>query len=182
MRSHEHINQEIFQSFLNALAADPEEASVRYGELRQRLVRYFQLRGLDEVDDAADEALDRVAMKLEEGQAIEDFTRYSYGVARFVLLERLRRQQKENAAAARFQASSFDSSAGDDRSHRLLECLAELDRSDRALILDYFVKDTGKSADRLRLADRHGITLNNLRLRIFRLKKRLAECVTQKNE
>src|SRR5258705_2229471 len=70
-----------------------------YLEIRHRLVSYFDRKNCQSPDELADETLNRVARRLEEAGAIETGTpaKYCYTVARFVFMEYLRAQDKDDA-------------------------------------------------------------------------------------
>ena len=79
----------------------------RYLEIRDRLVRYFSRRQCPHPEDLADETLNRVTRRLEESGAIESGApaRYCYIVAKFVLLESLRRHDRHAITRTREQTS-----------------------------------------------------------------------------
>ena len=181
MGSHRHIGREDLEAFLAALDTDADAAAAKYAQLRERLVRYFLLRGIQDAERAAEETFDRIALKITGGTEVVNITRYSYGIARFVLFERLRIEQLEAEAAQNFQETRMKGDSGDDPNLlALFECLSSLAADDRELVVEYFVKDRGRTSDREDLARRFGLGMNALRLRVYRLKKRLAECVRGK--
>ena len=54
---------------------------------RQKLLKFFEWRGATAPEDHADEVLNRLARKIEHGEALRDLSSYSVGVARMMLLE-----------------------------------------------------------------------------------------------
>ena len=68
----------------------------RYLEMRRRLVSYFDRRNRPDADELVDETFNRIARTLEQTGAIATTppARYCYVVARFVLLENLRRDRR----------------------------------------------------------------------------------------
>src|SRR5262249_60796897 len=85
------LTSEAFSKLLAELSPDSEAAGEKYEELRGQLIKFFEWRGSLFPDQHADEALNRVARKIDEGERIEkSVTAFALGVARFVLLEALR--------------------------------------------------------------------------------------------
>jgi RNA polymerase sigma factor (sigma-70 family) len=165
--------------------------------MRRRLVSYFHRKHCSTADDLADETLNRVARKLEEG-AIADAqpARYCYTVAKFVFLESLRRPEQSQSSleglaggrdAISDRAARAGADAGGETRERLLDCLErcldELTSSDRELILDYYRDEQRVKIDRRReLAARLGVTQNALSIRACRIRARLEACVRECSE
>jgi DNA-directed RNA polymerase specialized sigma24 family protein len=170
-----------FDRFLRALDADETVAAERYEHLRARLVRFFEWRGAPGPESQADETLNRVTRKLEQGEDIKDAGAYCYGIARLVLLEALKRRAKEEAAAReyhRLAPAGIDDEL-DLRVRCLRRCLDALPPAQRDLVRAYYRGSGGERIDaRRRLADTLGIGLNALRIRAFRLSEKLQQCVT----
>ena len=174
-----------FDKLLGVLDSDPERAGRKYEQLRDGLICFFEWRAAPCPEDHADESLDRVARKLDEGDRVDDPCSYAYGVARLVLLEAYKSREKERAALARqppAQSAPFDSE-DDDASRRfecLERCLNELSLESRDFVTAYY-KGTqrAKIDNRKRLADGLGIPLNALRLRARRLREKLEACVVK---
>src|SRR5262245_16995378 len=97
------LNPEALQGLLQRLGASPEAAAREYNLLRGKLADFFDWRGAALPEDLADETLDRVAQKLEEGRTVDNFTAFVYGVARNISLEAERRSNRERAAFAELQ-------------------------------------------------------------------------------
>src|SRR6267378_2739688 len=74
---------------LARLDRNPERAALEYERLRRALVKFFDWRGAWPPEECADDALDRLARKLEE-TVVDDLRSYAHGVAKLVLLERRR--------------------------------------------------------------------------------------------
>ena len=170
-----------FDRLLSELNPDRDAAGLLYEQLRRRLVRFFEGRSSRFPDEQADETLNRVARKLDAGEAIRDVTTYVIGVARMVLLEAAKNASKD-AAAREFAQSSAgshsDPGANDDRTLDCLHsCLDRLPHQDRQLILRYYQDDRqAKIRHRHRLAAEMGIELNALRIRAYRIRARLESC------
>src|SRR6185295_11350375 len=89
------LNQESFEALLRWLHSDREQAGKRYEQIRGRLIKIFGSRGCAEPDVLADEAINRVAKRVEEiSQTYEgDPALYFYGVANKIYMEQLRKQK-----------------------------------------------------------------------------------------
>jgi DNA-directed RNA polymerase specialized sigma24 family protein len=170
-----------FERFLQALDADETVAAERYELLRAKLSRFFEWRGGRFPEAHADETLNRVIRKIEDGEDVRDPGAYCYGVARLVLLEVLKRQAREQDASHEYHrtAAFGDDEEPDDRLGCLRRCLQQLPNAQRELVYEYYRGDGSERIDgRRRLADRLGIGMNALRIRACRLSDRLQGCVS----
>jgi DNA-directed RNA polymerase specialized sigma24 family protein len=174
------LTRKALDRLLERLGPDREAAGAEYHSLRERLADYFDWKGVQWPESAADETLDRVARRLEEGEPVDRVQAYTYGVARLVLLERLRSQLREQCAAAGAAREwvAHPDGAHEGRIDYLARCLATLPPEDRALILDYYEKVGGSHHDaRRRLAQRLGIRYEALKTRAYRVRVRLEACL-----
>lgn len=173
------ITADGFARLLATLHADSEQAAQEYERLRRALVKFFDWRGVSPPDECADEALDRLAHKLQETE-VRDVRKYAYGIARLVVLERRRVPAFSPLddlpyAAAPTVAPNEDSHGLEDCFER---CLGELPEESRSLLLRYYEGErSAKISNRRRLATMLGLTENALRSRVQRLRDRLEECV-----
>jgi DNA-directed RNA polymerase specialized sigma24 family protein len=83
------LTEAAFTKLLSAFDPDPERAGEKYEALRESLVKFLDWRGARAPEDLVDETFNRVARKLEEGEAIQDVPSYCHGVARLVFLQSL---------------------------------------------------------------------------------------------
>jgi len=137
-------------------------------------------------DDLADEAIDRVARRLAEGERIEspEVMHYVYGVARNVLLEHWKSERRAATATAvpTPARNPAEADVQRERSELELDCFAEcLNRQpepERRLLLRYY-EHTGhdKIKARSTIAQQLGIPINALRIRIHRIKADLLRCM-----
>jgi DNA-directed RNA polymerase specialized sigma24 family protein len=184
------LTPEAFESFLNSLDSDRERAGEKYEALRQKLNRFFEWRGAQNPDQLSDETLDRVSRKIIQGEIIYDIPGYVYGVARFVLRESWEKLQRERSshdstdintlpAEPEVEISGSDDEIEIQQTAQCLDhCLESLPAESRALILGYYQLERGaKIQNRRQLADRLGIPMNALRIRVFRIRERLETCV-----
>jgi DNA-directed RNA polymerase specialized sigma24 family protein len=165
---------------LARLDPDPERAALDYERLRRTLVRFFDWRGIAAPDVCADEALDRLALRLEQEVAVKDVRSYAHGIARLVLLERLRQPVLASIEETpeRFW-STVPLDQDDERMRACLDrCLAEMAPDSRSLVLRYYEGERhAKIANRRQLAASLGLSDNALRSRVQRLRDRLQECL-----
>jgi DNA-directed RNA polymerase specialized sigma24 family protein len=159
----------------------------RYLDMRRRLVTYFDRRNRPAPDLLADEVFDRISRTLEESGRIRVTppARYCYVVARFVLLEDIRRTDRtvpfdDTRPFVRHGGASTTSE--NESLERNLDCLGRclerLKPDDRALIIEYYRDAKRERIERRRaLADRLGITMNALSIRMWRLRASLEACV-----
>src|SRR5215471_7249492 len=91
------LTEETFAKFLACLDSDPARAGEKYEALREALVKFLDWRGAPLPEELVDEAFNRVARKLEEGETIRDAPTYCHGVARLVFLQWLERSGNKRA-------------------------------------------------------------------------------------
>lgn len=132
-------------------------------------------------EELADCALDRLAGKLEQ-VVIEYPNRYALGIARHLVREHAAERKK----AARMIHDPYwrdppTTDADDEATDQALAtCLDALTSTDRELLLDYYRHD-GAARIRTRegLAVRLGVSINALRNRALRLRRRLEQCIRE---
>jgi len=181
------LTAEAFETLLSNLAADRATAGDQYELIRLKLVKYFEVRMCSEPDDLADEAIDRVARRLADGETIRspDLMRYVYGVARNVFLESWKRERRFPATADFTVPQPLADVSADERTSewRLVcfrECLDELSDDSRSLLLRYYEHSGHKKIEtRAELSASLGVPVNALRIRIHRVKAGLQKCMDQ---
>jgi RNA polymerase sigma factor (sigma-70 family) len=175
------ITKEGFDSFLSRLNQDREQAGQEYERVRSRLILYFQCRDIVQVEDCADEAINRVILKLQTGHQIRDLVTYIFGVARLVLLENHRSQLRHQEIEDEHIVSPIFSDEDDELQRHmdcLRRCLQSLPADDRDLITQYYQEQKRAKINlRQELAQRFEIDLNALRVRAYRLRNSLQKCV-----
>ena len=163
------------ERLLQRLSSEPERAAREYDVVRYKLIRFFERRGIGSAEALADETIDRVARRLDEGQTIEHLDAYFYGVAHRVMLEWRKRRAQERSAEREYPA--LDPPAAAELREVgiacLERCLRRLPRDNRALIVGYY---RGGMEERKRLAESLDITYPSLRTRVCRLRVRLDQC------
>jgi len=169
------LTQESFDALLDWLDPHREQAGQKYEDIRRRLIKLFTCRGCPDPEELADETINRVIKKLKEIESgfTGDKTRYFYGVANKVHLEYLRR--KPVLALPLPEANSEEV----EREFRCLErCMELLTPDNRALVLQYYHEEKKAKIDhRKLLAKKLGIAVNALRIRAYRIRATLLECV-----
>ena len=68
------MNREALERFLKLLSPDIEEAGRCYTALQEKLIHFFRLKGVSDPVSAADETLDRAALKIDAGAVVPDAT------------------------------------------------------------------------------------------------------------
>ena len=176
------LTPEAFEKLLDALSDDRDEAGVQYEIVRRKLVRFFEWRKVESADEYADETLNRVARRLEEGEAIENLNSYLYGVARMVHMEALRRQELVpiDEAPQTLRQKAPEPAESEPRVLCFDHCLDSLAPESRRLIVDYYQEERRAKIElRQELADSLQIPLNALRIRAHRIRVRLEQCIAQ---
>lgn len=159
-------------------AGDPRE----YEVVRRKLIAFMSWSGVAQPEAAADETLDRVACKLESGVEIqgENMRAYVFGVARRVILEVGRQERRDHVVEQAWARSRHQPDAREwERRLACLErCLAGLSTEDRAIVEAYHGPSEESARDRrTALGARLGLTGGALRIRVYRIRNRLADCL-----
>lgn len=175
------MDQEAFKLFLAALSPEEEEAARLYTKLHQKLVGFFNFKGLTDPVSAADESIDRAAVKLRNGAHVPDMEKYCLGIARFIVKERLRHAQREHLSFFRFTETLADSSDEQvERIYRVLKpCFEQLTEEERDLLVEYckVLRGRERAEHRRQLALKRKTTVLALRMRVTRLRDGLSDCV-----
>lgn len=169
------LERSAFARLLEALHPDAATASQEYERLRRRLIRLFALNGMARADEAADEAFNRLARRLSEGEQIRHIEAYLAGIARLLVLEERQRASREYTAMVRLAEPEAAEASDDEHLLELLErCLQELPPQSRQLLARYYAHDGGqRMRERDALARELGLSPNSLRNRVLRLRQKL---------
>ena len=176
------LTQVAFDRLLAALDANRDTAADRYLEIRRNLVRLFEWRGCTTPEDYADEAINRCARKIQEGEDIRDVGGYSIGVARMIVREMGRDRGRQavplaDAPEPRVLPPEPESDQ-QERVDCLRRCLSQITPENRDLILSYYNGDKGeKIKNRKGLTAFFGVPAGAIRMRALRLRERLQTCV-----
>ena len=128
-----------------------------YLEMRRRLVAYFDRRNRPSPDALADETFDRITRTLQKDEsiAVTPPARYCYVIARFVLLEDLRRVDRtvpfdETRQMALTDVTPADETAADVKDCRLAcldRCLTRLSADQRELVVEVHRDRSGNASN-----------------------------------
>jgi len=166
---------------LARLDEHPEAAAREYEFLRRRLITFFLLRGVDSPERLADEAMDRVARRIDEGERIEHVRAYFQGVAQRIASESTKRQAREGAAVDGYRPFLVTDQAAEEieaRAGCLERCLQCLPRESRALIRRYYeAGPLPRGESRKLLAEQQGLSYSGLKVRAYRIRVQLEECL-----
>lgn len=187
------LTPESFELLLARLAGEPSKAAEKYEELRLKLIKCLTWKGCPEsqADALADEILDRIAGKLAQGVEIENLNAFACKVLHYVWLEHQRKHKEDGydddkMAVIKDSSPLPDNSDSEDQNIRLAclrLCLVEVTKDDeeRKLILDYYnTEDVNKLKNqRKSLAERLGLKVNALKVKVCRLRAKLEECINE---
>jgi DNA-directed RNA polymerase specialized sigma24 family protein len=163
-----------FENMLDWLDADRDAAGRKYETIRQRLIKVFVSRGCVDAEALVDEVMNRVAIRIEEVAKtyVGDPALYFYGFVQNVYLESLR------TPAAKVPPPTTSSEELEREDRCLTQCMEPLPAADRDLVLRYYHEEKRAKIDyRRKLAEELGITLNALRIRAYRIRFQLQQCV-----
>lgn len=171
------LSQEAFDALLTWLDSDREQAALKYEKIRRSLIKMFSDRGVLEPEDLADETINRVTHKLKgiEKDFTGDPALYFYGVANYVYMERLRKKLPQVVVTPPNDANRIE------LEYNCLErCIDRLSKEDRDCLLRYHGPDGRNETEHRRaLAEELGIGPNALRIRVYRIRQTLKECVAK---
>ena len=180
------LNDVALNKLLKCFSANRDEAGVQYHLARRKVVRYFEWRSVGAAESCADETMDRVARRIDEGQKIDKLMAYIFGVARLVLQEVLKEQRERGTISLEdvppvWQRQKAPEVVDPDMRQVCFDrCLEELGGESRNLILGYYEGEGRVKIDhRQELADNLKIPLNALRIRVHRIKRTLEDCITK---
>ena len=177
------LTQTAFDKLLAALDSDRERAGEKYENTRLKLVKFFEYRHSFSPEEHADEAINRAARKIDEGEEIQNLQSYIFGIARLLFLDSVKQQKKQVAiedAPPLVQEPGFDKEDDADVQYACFQqCLQNLPPDNRELILEYYEDEKRGKIDRRRtLAERFSLPLNALRIRACRIRSKLEDCVS----
>ncbi len=178
------IDKKKFDKLLNWLDSDRETAALQYEHIRRALIKIFLGRGCFNAEDLADKTFDRVILKIEtldknyQGEKVF----YFLGVARYIIKE-LNRNKEVQISDVKF-AESIRSPVITDVDDELIykkdclkECLKQLPKNQRTLIVDYFGENyKKKNKSRKITSGKILLTDNALRNQVFRIRKKIFKC------
>lgn len=174
-REDRDITDEDMKKFLSWLDPDGEEAGRKYREIHRCLTGIFVRRGYISAEDMADEAIDRVIRRVARDGSFDGSDHIPYFVQVAYNLHIERQRKKPPATPPPLPDSDRDYEQEDVCLER---CLQRIEPDQRELILKYYQDDKRVKIDRRkRLADEIGLAIEELRLKIHRIKAKLRPCV-----
>ena len=174
------LTREAFDQFLSMLDLNRDRAGESYETLRRNLIQLFIWRGCRDPEAHADETINRVIRKVDEGEEVRDPISYAHGVARRLLLEIFKKQEREQIGIDELPPLvAQPAEQGDETGVLCLRrCLNRLPEESRQLIVLYYQGEkSAKIENRKRLAEGLRVTLGALRYRAFDLRQRLQGCI-----
>lgn len=183
------LDQQSLDALLGALDPDREKAAALYAQLGERLRCLFEWNRFEQPEALADQTLDRLALRVSAGSSVgepvREPVRFAAGIARMIMYETRRNEQRRKEAAEEFQQRTAASGAEDKErlSTHLEDCLGRMPEERRALIERYYSRDARNHiAARAALASELKISLNALRNRAGRIRTDLENCMKQKRQ
>jgi RNA polymerase sigma factor (sigma-70 family) len=177
------IPPESFEEILAWLNPDREVAGAMYVQLRDDLAKIFIWRQCADPEGLTDEVFDRVAKKVHDvrPEYVGDPRHYFHAVAKNLVKENIRTIKTHVSLTELDLSEQLTTEDKDDDAdlHDCLDvCLQKLSSDERELIAGYYAKEKlAKIKHRVELAQRLGISLETLRVRAFRIRGSLAECI-----
>jgi DNA-directed RNA polymerase specialized sigma24 family protein len=172
------LTQEAFDRLLGWLDPDAAAAARKYEQTRRSLLKFFEVRRCVSAEEQVDRVIDRVARRVSEGvevYAANPFL-YFHGVALNVFQEYLRKQIAPMDVPV---PHPEDSARMQQRLECMEACLDGLPPETRRMMVDYCTVDkASKKRTREVLAERLGMSVNSLRIRVHRVREQLERCVT----
>jgi len=178
------VPPESFEEILAWLNPDREVAGTMYVQLRHDLAKIFTFRGCADPEGLTDEVFDRVAKKVEEVRPtyVGDPRLYFRAVANNLVKEDLKKAKTqvslEGTELQEPTTIESDEDNAEDMEECLRSCLQKLSAENRKLIVEYFAKEKQAKIDhRNELAQQFGISVENLRVKVYRIRVSLQGCI-----
>jgi DNA-directed RNA polymerase specialized sigma24 family protein len=194
MADEEDQKQKSLETLLTWLDPDRDEAWEKYQEIWERLIKIFTWNWCKDVEELAGEVMKRVEPKVPElmkkFSAEDDPAPYFYKVANILVLENHRTEarfsefeEERGLGGVTYPVEPGEIDVYDLKLGHLDCCLKQLSEDDREIVLGFYDYEAkSKLADRRRLAERFGLTMNALWIRASRLRARVRKCVSKRIE
>jgi DNA-directed RNA polymerase specialized sigma24 family protein len=158
----------VFDDLLSSLEPNLTSRDQRYNQLRWKMFKFFEWRRCADPWELADETITRLVKNVQSGTEVQSYS-YIYTIANNVFREYHRSTKRDAALIASLPARY---QAADPLLDCKKYCFKQLDRDKRELLERYYAGQATSEE----LAEIMKTSLRNLRLRIHRIKKKLAEC------
>ena len=172
------LTPDAFARFLRWLSEDNALAIKAFFAIRKKLITFFVRKGCDVPEELFDNTVDIVVRKIDAGGEYTNQEAFCYGVARNIWREHVRKPKP-----GPFVTDDIPSPLNEDR--EILEqklkclevCMEDLSPRSRDLITRYYQNQGRQKIEcRRELAKEHGGE-NTLRIKAFRIRKTLHDCV-----
>lgn len=176
------LNQDEFDRLLRRLDADRDAAGAKYEHIRSALVKIFKRRGCTMAEELADKTIDRVSEILPKALAEYegDPANFFYGVAKYIYKEWLKEWLRTKGPLQPPPPPQYTPEELEQLDQCLQQCLAKLEEQSRGLIIDYYdYGERGKKEHRRELAQRDDTSIEALRMKASRVRKRLRTCIRE---
>lgn len=178
------IPPESFEEILAWLNPDREIAANMYVQLRHDLAKIFTYRGCADPEGLSDEVFDRVARKVREVKPTYegDPRLYFRAVANNLVKEELKKV-KTLVSLEGIDLPDPATHQHEQEKRALMEeclqsCLQKISAANRELIVGYYTKEKQAKIDhRSELAQRFGMSVKTLRVKVHRIRASLLECI-----
>ena len=150
-----------------------------YRRLHASLSRLFRAWGLPDPENLASEVIRRTIVALHSGKDVSTPLAFMKGTALHIAQEEKRRIVNErNLTADLLRASMRSGRIVDGLEKKLDACLEQLAIEDRKLLEDYYKHDgPARIAAHKDLARQLGLSPDALSMKVYRLRRRLRECL-----
>lgn len=178
------IPPESLEQILAWLNPDRDIAGKMYVQLRHDLAKLFIWGRCTDPEGMTDETIDRVAKKVHEVRQtyVGDPRLYFRAVANNLIRENFKKIKTQVSLEGIDlpEQATITSSGTAEIDECLQSCLRKLDKEKRKLILDYYAREKQAKIDyRHELAHRFGISIETLRVRVFRIRTSLQKCIEE---
>ncbi len=178
------INEQTFNRFFDWLNEDRQKAEKIYIDIRSKLITFFSARNCLLIEELVDETFDRVIDKVNKdaidhnGKPLKVF----YGFAKNIFYEQLREKDFQLFDEVVHDEAVWYGEEDEEENARikvqLKKCLTKFKARERNMILDYYNVESGREKEaRKNIAKKYALKVNSLRVKVFRLKNILEECV-----
>jgi RNA polymerase sigma factor (sigma-70 family) len=177
------IPPESFEEILAWLNPDRDVAGTMYVQLREDLAKLFVWGRCADPEGLTDEVFDRVAKKVHVVRPayVGDPRLYFLAVANNLIKENFRKI-KTHASLDEIDLSRQITTESNEQEADIADCLdsclQKLSSDQRELVMEYYAKEKQSKIDhRSELAKRFGLSVETLRVRVFRIRASLEQCI-----
>jgi RNA polymerase sigma factor (sigma-70 family) len=184
MPQNSDMSPDSFNELLAWLNPDRDFAAKMYEEIRRDLIKVFGWNKCIDPEGMADETFDRAARKAHQLKDSFEGNRklFFYGVANNLIKEYRKTVRSyvslDEVEIAESPPTNFDEETAEVREECLRICLLELKVEKRDLLIAYYAKEKRAKIDqRAEMAQRLGVSIETLRVRMCRIRSELGECI-----